>query len=38
VQKVLDAKDPAGLLQTGIAIAVVSAVLIAFGYFGNKKD
>ena len=37
VQKVLD-KNAADLLQTGIAIAVVSAVLIAFGYFGNKKD
>lgn len=38
VQKVLDAKDATDLLKTGIAVAIVSAVLIAFGYFGNKKD
>ena len=37
VQKVLDVKDPSDLLQTGLAIAVVSAVLIAFSYFGKKN-
>ena len=36
VQKVLEVKNTTDLLQTGIAIAVVSAVLIAFGYFGKK--
>ena len=36
VQKVLEVKNATDLLQTGIAIAVVSAVLIAFGYFGKK--
>ncbi len=36
LQKVLDVKDSADLLRIGIAIAVVSAVLIAFGYFGKK--
>ncbi len=36
LEKVLDVKDSADLLRIGIAIAVVSAVLIAFGYFGKK--
>jgi uncharacterized membrane protein YqhA len=30
------AKDAYDLMLTGIAIAVISAVLIAFGYFGKK--
>jgi uncharacterized membrane protein YqhA len=34
--KLLAAKDAEVLLQTGIATALVSAVLIAFGYFGKK--
>ncbi len=38
LQKLVEVKDTTELMQTGIAIAVVSAVLIAFGYFGNKKD
>lgn len=38
LQKVIEIKDASDLMQTGIAIAIVSAVLIAFGYFGNKKD
>ena len=36
LQKLLDVKDAAALLQQGLAIAVMSAVLIAFGYFGKK--
>ncbi len=36
LQKFVDAKDPAELLQRGIAMGIVSAVLIAFGYFGKK--
>ena len=36
LQKFVDAKDPAELLQRGIAVGIVSAVLIAFGYFGKK--
>jgi len=36
VQKVLEVKNTTDLLQTGLAIAVVSAVLIAFAYFGKK--
>jgi uncharacterized membrane protein YqhA len=36
LQKLLDVKNTTELLQTGLAIAVVSAVLIAFGYFGKK--
>jgi len=34
--KLQETKDTEALLQTGIAISVVSAVLIAFGYFGKK--
>ncbi len=34
--KLEEVKDAQELLQTGIAISVVSAVLIAFGYFGKK--
>lgn len=34
--KLVASKDAVSLLQTGIAIALVSAVLIAFGYFGKK--
>lgn len=36
LQKLLEVKDTQDLLRTGIAIALVSAVLIAFGVFGNK--
>jgi uncharacterized membrane protein YqhA len=36
LQKVVDAKEAGDLLQFGAAIALVSAVLIAFGYFGKK--
>lgn len=36
LQKLIDVKDGAELLQRGIAVAVVSAALIAFGYFGKK--
>jgi uncharacterized membrane protein YqhA len=36
VEKVLDTNDTTDLLKTGIAIAVVSAMLIAFSYFGKK--
>ena len=38
LQKLIEVKDASELMQTGIAVAIVSAVLIAFGYFGNKKD
>ena len=38
LQKLVEVKDTTELMQTGIAIAIVSAVLIAFGYIGNKKD
>jgi len=34
--KLEEAKDTQELLQTGAAISVMSAVLIAFGYFGKK--
>ena len=34
--KLQETKDTQALLQTGIAISVMSAVLIAFGYFGKK--
>lgn len=36
LQKFVDSKDPLGLLQSGIAVGIISAVLIAFGYFGKK--
>lgn len=36
LQKLLEVKDTQDLLRTGIATAIVSAVLIAFGYFGKK--
>jgi len=36
LQKLLGIKNTEELMQTGIAIAIVSAVLIAFGYFGKK--
>jgi len=36
LEKLLDVKDPNALLQIGIATALMSAVLIAFGYFGKK--
>ena len=37
LEKLLDVKSSNDLLQVGGAIALVSAVLIAFGYF-SKKD
>ncbi len=36
LEKLLDVKDPAGLMQIGIATALMSGMLIAFGYFGKK--
>jgi uncharacterized membrane protein YqhA len=36
LQKLLDTKDANDLLLRGLATAVMSAVLIAFGYFGKK--
>ncbi len=36
LEKLLDVEDAAGLMQIGIATALMSAVLIAFGYFGKK--
>jgi len=36
LEKLLEVKDSGDLLQTGIATAVMSLALIAFGYFGKK--
>jgi uncharacterized membrane protein YqhA len=36
LEKLVVVKDPAGLLQIGLAIAVIAAALIAFGHFGGK--
>lgn len=36
LQKLIDIKDGTELLQRGVAVAFVSAALIAFGYFGKK--
>jgi uncharacterized membrane protein YqhA len=36
LEKLLDVKDAKALMQIGIATALMSAVLIAFGYFGKK--
>jgi uncharacterized membrane protein YqhA len=36
LEKLLNVKDAKALLQIGIATALMSAVLIAFGYFGKK--
>ena len=36
LEKLLEVKDTNDLLRTGIATALMSAVLIAFGYFGKK--
>jgi len=36
LEKLLDVKDAASLLQIGTATALMSAVLIAFSYFGKK--
>ena len=36
LQKLLEVKDTNDLLRIGIATALMSAVLIAFGYFGKK--
>jgi uncharacterized membrane protein YqhA len=38
LEKLLDVKDAASLLQIGAAITLMSAVLIAFGYFGKKDQ
>ena len=37
LQKLVDYKDAGDLLRVGLSIAAVSAVLIAFGYFGKKE-
>lgn len=36
LEKLLEVEDAASLLRIGIATALMSAVLIAFGYFGKK--
>lgn len=36
LQQVIEAKDGTELLQRGAAVALISAVLIAFGYYGKK--
>ena len=36
LQKLVELKNTTELMQTGIAIAIVSAGLIAFGYLGKK--
>jgi uncharacterized membrane protein YqhA len=36
LEKLLEVKNTNDLLQIGIAIALMSAVLIAFSYFGKK--
>lgn len=36
LEKLLEVKDTNDLLRTGMATALMSAVLIAFGYFGKK--
>jgi len=36
LEKLVDVKDLGDLLQFGAAITLVSALLIAFGYFGHK--
>jgi len=36
LEKLLEVEDAANLLKIGIATALMSAVLIAFGYFGKK--
>jgi len=36
LEKLLDVKDAVSLLQIGAAITLMSAALIAFGYFGKK--
>ncbi|CAG0978684.1 hypothetical protein ANAEL_01610 [Anaerolineales bacterium] len=36
LEKLLDVKDTVGLMHIGIATALMSAVLIAFGYFGKE--
>jgi uncharacterized membrane protein YqhA len=37
VEKVFEGQDPIQTLYLGLAIAAVSAVLIAFSYFGSKN-
>lgn len=36
LEKLVLVKDPSALLQTSLAITLISAVLIAFGHFGGK--
>jgi uncharacterized membrane protein YqhA len=36
LSKLIELKDGMEILQRGIAVAIMSAVLIAFGYFGKK--
>jgi len=36
LEKLLEVKDTNDLLRMGVAISLMSAVLIAFGYFGKK--
>ena len=36
LEKLVDVKDAKALMQIGIATALMSSVLIAFGYFGKK--
>lgn len=38
LEHLVEWKDPEGTLRFGIAVTVVAGVLIAFGYFGTKKD
>lgn len=37
LEKLVDWRDPQGTLQFGIAIGVISAVLIAMNYLGHKE-
>lgn len=37
LEKLVEGNDVNDLLLTGIAVALVSSVLIAFGYFGKKQ-
>lgn len=37
LEKLMEGNDVNDLLLTGIAVALVSSVLIAFGYFGKKQ-
>jgi uncharacterized membrane protein YqhA len=37
VEKLVDVKDYSNVLNFGVAVTLVSAALIAFGYFGHKE-